>query len=283
MKCRFCNRDAGFLSRKHRECQDKHDDGWSKMLSLSADAALGDRPSDGLVAELGRIAQASYASDFDVRGAVVMGWIAAAARAVDDHLVTKEEEEALDAFMTKYNIDGAEIMAVDGGMEVLERVSHMTVLQGIEAGNIPDPARWDQHDLPFRFMKSETLVWAFPDVSYLEDRVRRERVGGSRGAAVRVAKGVYVGGSQFRSRSVETEITEHVDYGILALTTKHLYFSGERRNFRIRYDRIVALEAYPDGLGVTRDAQNARRQRFVVGDGWFVCNLASLLSDRAEG
>ena len=283
MKCKFCNQDAGFLRRKHRECQQRYDEGWSKMLSLAAEVAIGARSSDGLVAELGRIAEGSHVPPYDVRTAVVSGLIVASDRAVDDHLVTNEEAAALNAYMAKYHVDGSEVAAVEGGREAVDRVIHTIDLQKIAAGDIPNPARWDHHNLPFRFMKSETLVWVFPDVSYLEDRVRRERVGGSTGTSVRVAKGVYVRGSQFRSRTIETEVTEQVDYGILALTTKHLYFSGERRNFRIRYDRIVSLEAYTDGLGVTRDAQNARRQRFVVGDGWFVCNLASLLSDRAEG
>ena len=36
---------------------------------------------------------------------------------------------------------------------------------------------------------------------------------------------------------------------------------------------IVSFEPYSDGLGVMRDAQMAKPQTFITGDGWFVYNL----------
>ena len=127
-------------------------------------------------------------------------------------------------------------------------------------------------------MKSEAPIWAFENVQYLEDKTIRERAGGSGFGAMRVAKGVYVGGSRYRSRSEEREATVHADTGTVAVTNKHIYFSGARKKFRIRHDRIVTYDAYSDGLSVTRDAANAKRQIFAVGerDGWLLCNLASM-------
>ena len=61
---------------------------------------------------------------------------------------------------------------------------------------------------------------------------------------------------------------------MLGLTTKHIYFAGEKWKFRVRYDRIVTLEPFDDGVGIMRDAQTAKPQSFVTGDGWFVYNLA---------
>ena len=69
----------------------------------------------------------------------------------------------------------------------------------------------------------------------------------------------------------------HADTGMLGLTTKHIYFAGPRKKFRVRYDRIVAFEPYSDGLGIMRDAQSAKPQSFVTGDGWFVYNQAATL------
>ena len=68
------------------------------------------------------------------------------------------------------------------------------------------------------------------------------------------------------------------DTGLLGLTTKYVYFAGSRKKFRVRYDRIVALEPYEDGFGIMRDAQTAKPQTFVTGDGWFVYNLATNLA-----
>ena len=108
--------------------------------------------------------------------------------------------------------------------------------------------------------------------------MRRERRGTSHGVSIRVARGLYYSPRQFRSRPIEWEETVHADTGMLGLTTKHLYFAGERKKFRVRYDKIVSFEPYADGLGIMRDAQTAKPQTFRTGDGWFAYNLAANLA-----
>ena len=63
---------------------------------------------------------------------------------------------------------------------------------------------------------------------------------------------------------------------MLGLTTKHIYFADEKRKFRVRYDWIVIFEPCDDDLGITREAQTAKPESFVTGDGWFVYNLAEM-------
>ena len=132
--------------------------------------------------------------------------------------------------------------------------------------------------IPFNLMKSETLVWVIQDVDYPETVVRRECQGTSHGLSIRVARGVYYRPSTFRSRPIEWEETVHADTGIPGITTKHVYFAGSRKKFRVRYDRIVSFELHDDGFGVMREAQTAKPQTFRTGDGWFPYNLAVNLS-----
>ena len=77
---------------------------------------------------------------------------------------------------------------------------------------------------------------------------------------------------------VEWDETGRVDTGLLGLTTKHLYFAGSKKRFRVRYDRIVTFEPYEDGVGIMREAQTAKPQTFVTGDGWFAFNMAMNLA-----
>ena len=65
---------------------------------------------------------------------------------------------------------------------------------------------------------------------------------------------------------------------MLGLTTKHIYFAGSRKRFRVRYDRIVAFDPYEDGFGIMWDAQTAKPQTFRTGDGWLVYNRAANLA-----
>ena len=113
--------------------------------------------------------------------------------------------------------------------------------------------------------------------------MRRERRGSSQGVSIRVAKGLYHSPRQFRSKAIEWEETVvKADTGLLGLTTKHVYFAGSRKKFRVRYNRIVSFEPYEDGFGIMRDAQTAKPQNFRTGDGSFVYNLAVNL-DQMQG
>ena len=94
------------------------------------------------------------------------------------------------------------------------------------------------------------------------------------GLEIRIARGVYYRPSAFRSRAIEWEETVHQDTGLLGFTTKHIYFSGPKKKFRVRYDRIVDFEPYDDGFGIMNDNQTAKPQAFRTGDGWFAYNLA---------
>ncbi len=61
---------------------------------------------------------------------------------------------------------------------------------------------------------------------------------------------------------------------LLGFTTKQIYFTGDRKKFRVRCDKVVDFEPFSDGFGIMRDAQTAKPQSFRTRDGWFAYNLA---------
>ena len=128
--------------------------------------------------------------------------------------------------------------------------------------------------LPFKFMKSEHLIYVFPNVHYLEQRVKREVIGRSAGTSVRVMKGVSVRVGQSRGTPVESDVIHDRGVGMMAVTSRHLYFNGER-SFRIRFDKMVSVEQRYDGVVVTRDRVSAQPEFFIVGeqDSQFVYDL----------
>ena len=93
--------------------------------------------------------------------------------------------------------------------------------------------------LPFKFQKTEHLIYVFFDVGYAEQKVKREIVGRSAGTSVRIAKGVYMRAGASKGTPVETDVIVDRGIGTLAVTSRHLYFSGQR-SFRVRFDRIVS-------------------------------------------
>ena len=151
-----------------------------------------------------------------------------------------------------------------------QRLERQRFQQGIiavlEEDKLPD-LDWDVlvGPLPFRFMKSEHLIYVFPHVGYAEMRVKREITGRSAGTSVRVAKGVNVRVGASRGTPVESDEIVSRGTGIMAVTTKHIYFNGER-SFRIRFDKIVSVEQLRDAVGVTRDRASALPEYFIVGE-----------------
>lgn len=109
--------------------------------------------------------------------------------------------------------------------------------------------------LLFNLIDSEELLWVFTEVDYLKEVVVRQH--------------------GYNQKEVEpTQYgMETIDCGTVGVTTRHIYFVGNKERFRIRYDRIVAFEEYPDGVGLNRDVATARHERFVTSEDCFIYGL----------
>ena len=141
---------------------------------------------------------------------------------------------------------------------------------------------WELDRLPFRFLKSERPLLVLPNIDYGENKARRRTVGRTGGASFRVAKGVSVRTGGYSGTPVHYE--ELVDYGqgLFAITNKHIYFAGDRKNVRIPHGRIVSIEQEGDGiLKVTRDRVSGLPEFFTVNAFWidFVLDLLACASD----
>ena len=235
------------------------------------DTAAGDRRLNELAATVAE----SELSPTEQRLLLAQAWAAAVEGSLEDGVLSLDEENALIRYLRHFDLSQLEV-DVNGGFTDMIKSA---VIREAAEGLIPDRLNLDTRP-PFNLMKSEQLVWVIDDVGYYEVKTRRERRGASHGVSIRVAKGLYYSPRTFRSRAVEWEETVHEDTGLLGVTSKHIYFHGSRKRFRIRYDRIVSFEPYEDGIGVMRDAQTAKPQTFRTGDGWFIYNLVSNLAQR---
>ena len=225
-------------------------------------AALAVDDPDTHLDELGEALKNSGLHQGQQTALLVRAWEAAVEGTLEDGLLTQDEENSLHRYLDHFNITASQ--ADDNG--ALNSVVKSAVIRDIAEGVVPQRQNI-QGRIPFNLMKSETLVWVMQDVDYLETVVRRERRGTSHGLSIKVARGVYYRPGAFRSRNVEWEETVHQDTGLLGFTTKHLYFSGGKKKFRVRYDRIVDFEPFSDGFEIMRDAQTAKPQSFKTGDG----------------
>ena len=90
----------------------------------------------------------------------------------------------------------------------------------------------------------------------MEERAVRHTYGG----AVRVTKGVYVGGKRGESHGEMREI----DVGGLLLTNKRLVFKGTMRNYAHKLDKVISVEEYKDAISI--GVSNRKKAQFFLVD-----------------
>ena len=235
---------------------------WSR-LSLARSVPISELPE-----RLEEIAKGSFVSQSQLREVLITEWEKSVERFLEDSQLSESEETLLMEFASRLSLSQAEL----DKRGAYTRLVKAAVIRDLMNGIIPDRIRVEGK-LPFKFQKNEKMIWVFPHVKYYEDRKKRRYVGGHHGMSFRIAKGVYYRIGAFKGHPVEVKERVFVGEGILCITTKHLYFGCEVKNFRIRHDKIVAIVPYSDGVLIQRDAQTAVPQIFVTGDGWFVYNL----------
>ena len=200
-------------------------------------AAISVQDGDGHLQNLTiSIRQAGLGRD-EANRLLIRAWETAVEGTLEDGLLSLDEENALAEYADYFSLCQHDLDR--NGVQT--NLVQAAVIRDVTQGIIPQRHRVNGAVL-FNLMKSEQLVWVIQGVDYLETVVRRERRGASHGVSIRVARGLYYSPRQFRSGPIEWEETVHADTGLLGLTTKHLYFAGERKKFRVRYDRIAAFD-----------------------------------------
>lgn len=271
--CVHCGDAAGFLRRKHKSCKNRYNVGKSNIASLVANASTRNDDLNGLRVAVEKIASESYIKQNTLKKLIVLGWQHAVETVFEDGVLTQEEESNL-VRVKKYFCLTEDDLDTQGDYS---RVVKGAVLRDILDGKIPDRIILS-NNIPFNLQKSESIIWVFNNVDYYEDKTKTKYVGGSQGVSIRIAKGLYYRTSAFKGNRVQTTKTEFIDSGLMAITNKHIYFSGDEKKFRIKFDKIVTFDRYSDGIGVQRDAQSAKPQTFINNDGWFLYNLLTNLS-----
>ncbi len=272
-QCTYCGNDAGFLRTEHKECKLAYEKGKEQIHQIIADK-LTKEPAISLKNTIKEIATSSNIHESEMTEAVIVGWENAVSKALEDDILSKEEEESLVNLRDAYGLTKEQIDRNGAFQKLIKAV----VIRDLLEGSIPYRLTVEGN-VPFNLQKGERIVWLFQQVKYFEERIITQYQGSYSGISVRIAKGLYYRTGGFRGNPVATTNVTQIDEGVLAITEKHIYFSGSRKAFRIPYSKIVSFRPYADGLGIQRDAQTAKPQIFVVDDGWFIHNLVTNIAN----
>ncbi len=275
--CKYCGSDVGLLRRSHQECARRHSLGTERIALWVADAASKPRKNiKELKKEIESTAVTSFVRKEDVRRYVIEGWIRAVSDSVKQGNFTEKEEHRLLALAGHFSISKYKspcrfvwLIFENGRAEEIAREIRRTkqehkdaINQAIEKGTIIP--RWPESVQQFNLLKSEEIIWFFENTLYRTEIMTKSR-------------------TQHRSVISPAKYEKvTLDQGSMGVTTKHIYFVGNREQFRIRYNNIVAFKEYKNGVGLKRDQVRAREQIFVTGtdEGRFTFGLVTALAQR---
>ena len=274
--CKFCQRPAGILRSLHPECVALHSGSLKRTRSELASALRTTGNFESVLPRIERFAETGRLSNEDVKNALVSEWEIAIEHFLDDGELDAAEEHRLVCYIEQFKLTQPELDR-NGALTTLAKAG---AIRELLEGRLPQRMTV-QGNLPINFLKSEKVVWAFRNAKYLEDKNQRTYVGGSQGFSVRVMKGVYYRASAFKGQAVDRTVRVAVDEGLVVVTDKNIYFTGGQKSLRVPYSNVVSFQPFADGIGIVRDAANAKLQIFATGDGWFVHNLVVNLARMA--
>lgn len=272
-RCQYCGQKAGFLKKLHQHCKETYDSGWTRIINnvISAIKANGDL--NPLQKSVSDIAKSSFIPPSYIKAALIAGWESAVDASLEDNLLTTEEEHSLTRFSEHFGLTQGDL----DKNQAYERVAKAAILRDIASGKLSSRVTING-TLPFNIDKRDTLVWYYNSVVYFEERVHKSFVGGSHGVSIRIMRGVYYRMGSFKGHPVATSSMDLIDVGKLGITAQYIYFVGSKKSFRIPYAKLVNFVPYSDGIGLFKDAVNAKQQVFKSGDGWFLFNLVANLA-----
>ena len=275
--CTYCKKPAGFLRSVHPECMARHSGSLKRIRSELAGALRSTDNFDSVLLRVERFAETGNLSTDDITKALVSEWEEAVGHFLDDGELDAAEEHRLTRYIEQFKLTKPDLDR-NGALTTLAKAG---AIRELLEGRLPQRMAV-QGSLPINFLKSETVVWAFKDATYLEDKNQRTYVGGSQGFSVRVMKGLYYRASAFKGQAIDRTVRVAIDEGLVVVTDKNVYFAGGRKSLRVPYSKIVSFQPFGDGIGIVRDAANAKLQIFATGDGWFIHNLVVNLARMAS-
>tara|TARA_R110002051_G_scaffold295702_1_gene361563 strand:- start:1400 stop:2224 length:825 start_codon:yes stop_codon:yes gene_type:complete len=272
-KCPYCFKNAGIFKKVHKECELKNKNG-IKHIKQKSKSFFENEVSE-TIDELEKVCDNSFISKTELDNILANTFAEVLDGYLDDGILSQEEENRLGEYKKHFHLTQEVLEKHDS----LSRAVRASILRKLLSGEeITNKANIDGN-LPFKFQKSENIIWLFNDVQLYEQRTKTTYKGGLQGISIRVTKGLYYRTSSFKGQPVKSTNIVPIAKGIMVLTNKHIYFSSSLKNFRINYDKIITVDPYSDGVGIQKDGVSAKPQIFSNIDGWFCYNFIKNISE----
>ena len=271
-KCTICGQPAGFLTSLHSSCVDKQKKSQNDIQALFLET-LNDSSQIGFLR--GRTEQIATEGKLTAKIALQtvidsIGQVIDAALA--DQMLTITKENTIVQIRKTFEDFFDPIQTKAGN----ERLIKAAIIRDLQSGQPISCVAFNGH-LPILLEKTENIVWAFLSTNYYEMKLRTQYIGRSRGASVRIMKGVYFRVGEHKGERIQTSQTQLADTGLFVITDKNVHFKGALKSFRIPIKKLISVDLNSDGITIFKDSADPKPQFFAVDDPQFAANALSLL------
>jgi hypothetical protein len=277
-KCVYCGHSAGLFRRKHIRCVERHHKAKAAIENSVSDTLANSAKMDGFFDRVKELSLSGFLTPEERQYHSALGVIKGLEAFLEDHVLSDEEFKMLEFAVQELEID-ANLQRSSG---LTNRIAKALTLTKLNKGEVPTDIFPIPDNLPFLIQKSETIVWIFDGVSVSERTTQVHYQGSSSGVSIRIMRGVYYRTGAFKGHPVEVAKMKSMGRGILAFTTKHVLFVSNKTSLKIPISKLVAIQAYENGLQIQRDGVRSKPILLSDLDVWFASNLLSLLFEGPE-
>jgi hypothetical protein len=270
--CKYCGQPAGFMRSQHSECRDKHDAATKRIPQAFGKWVEDVYPAADFCRDTRNFAKANFVGEDELRSLTLSAFELAIDKALADHLLTSEEEDRLASLLREFGLTTNDLVPPSG-----ERLIKGAILKDLDEGKVPVRVKIDGH-IPLNLARDEKLIWVFQGATFFTMRSKTTYHGRSQGVSIRLMKGVYYRVGDFKGEPIRVEYLSEEATGLLAVTNRAVYFYSPSKTFKIVAKKIIAVDAFSDGISITPDGANPRARLFKIDDPWFAANVITRLN-----
>jgi len=85
-------------------------------------------------------------------------------------------------------------------------------------------------------------------------------------------KGVYYRAGASHGQPIQSQYLSEEGRDDLVVASRNIYFVSPMKSLKIPSKKIISVQAYSDGIQITRDGVSAKPMVFILDDPWFASN-----------
>ncbi|MCL2760179.1 MAG: hypothetical protein FWD70_00830 [Desulfuromonadales bacterium] len=261
----------GCLTALYKRAQDKRTNAINEIKDMVVREVFSKTPTEAIFSKIQEASRPLALSYLYIKDIVCQAANEIAVRDMDDGLLSEERERQIFSLLGQYKIQADDIPA-----NIRNLLLSGEVLRNLL--NCNKSPSFSTNGLPFNFQKTELLIWAGTDIPIAIPKTTSKFVGSSIGGSVRIAKGLYLRGSDFEGRRVSETSIVPLGSAIVAITSKHIYYTtrgyatGDASK-RIKHEKIVSIDPYSDAIVISTDYARNNIICFYFKDPRFFMNI----------